>query len=747
MARELLIEIGCEELPASWLPGLTIQLRELGRSLLQAHRLSPAGSVDAWTTPRRLVVRAQDVPARQPDVEEVLMGPPVSACFAADGTPTPAATGFAAKHGQPVTALERHETPKGTYVAVRRQLTGLPARDVLPQVMAALLRGLAFPKLMRWDATLDDGRGELLFGRPVRWLLFLYDGAAVPFTIQRTTMAQSNAVRPVEAGNHTVGHRVIATVGAPGQPVAVRSFDEYVAALRDRCVLLDREERRVRIAEALDREAAALGGRVSGAVPGDAALLQEVPDLVEWPAVVAGQFPEEFLALPAEVLATTLVHHQHYFPVDGPDGSLTAAFLAVTNLLPDGPHAIGHNAGRVVSARLRDARFFWDADRRSRLDTRDGRLATLVFHKALGSYAQKAARMEQLAGWLAGEALGASPAVAAQAAQAARLAKADLTTDMVREFTELQGVMGGIYARHDGHPEPVWRAIYHHYLPLGVDADAAPTGDALGTAALTWAAVSLADKLDTVVGLFAAGERPTGSRDPFGLRRAAQAIVKVLTDAGPLLGLQSPVDLAPLVAQALAGYDGQVTPRDGGWRAVLDDFFRERQVYLLERRGVRYDEIRAAMPEAGAPLRPADVLARAQALAAARATAGFDALAQLFKRVKNITKAAPRVDALDVAALASLRATLVEPAELALVDALTEAWPVVVEAVGDGRRVDALETLAALHTAVDRFFADVLVMAEAPALRDARLALLGALRHAVLWAGGDISEMAPDEAR
>src|SRR5207249_6513557 len=280
--------------------------------------------------------------------------------------------------------------------------------------------------------------------------------------------------------------------------------------------------------------------RTVHAAQGESGLLREVPDLVEYPSVVAGTFGPEFLDLPEEVLTTTLIHHQHYFPVEGADGRLKNAFLAVINTEPDNERTIARNAERVVTARLRDARFFWETDRGTALESRIERLSTVLFHKKLGTYKDKAERIERLSAWIAREAFGATEASARQAGQAGRLAKVDLATDMVREFTELQGTMGGIYARAEGLPEPVWKAIYYHYLPVGVEADAPPNKAQLGKAAVTWVAVSLADKLDTIVGLFAAGEKPTGSRDPYGLRRAAHGVFKTLTDLPTLTGSRAP---------------------------------------------------------------------------------------------------------------------------------------------------------------------------------------------------------------
>jgi glycyl-tRNA synthetase beta chain len=478
----------------------------------------------------------------------------------------------------------------------------------------------------------------------------------------------------------------------------------------------------------------------------ESGLLAEVPDLVEYPSVVAGTFSPEFLELPDEVLTTTLIHHQHYFPVEAEDGKLKNAFLAVINTEPDNERTIAHNAERVVLARLRDARFFWEADRRSTLESRLDRLGTLLFHKKLGSYREKADRIERLAQWIAAEALGAGSEVAAQAARAARLAKSDLTTDMVREFTELQGTMGGIYAREEGLPEPVWKAIYYHYLPIGVEADAAPSKAQLGVAAKTWAAASLADKMDTIVGLFAAGEKPTGSRDPYGLRRAAQAVAKILTDLQATTGIARAVSVRSLVDQAFEGYGGAVKPEGDSWRQLLFEFFGERQAYLLERRGFRYDEIRAGFPADASALTPYDLTRRVQALAQARKAAGFEALAVLFKRVKNITKDfQPGPNA--PAGFEALRSALKEPAEHALLAELEQRWPRIQQALGEERFLDAMTQLAHLHGPVDRFFVDVLVMAEDPAVREARLALLTTLRDTILMTGGDISEIAPDEVR
>jgi glycyl-tRNA synthetase beta chain len=737
MDRELLLEIGCEELPASWLPGLTNQIGEIVAAQLREHRLPPESPVETFSTPRRLTVRVVRIPERQSDLEEVVNGPPVSGGFKPDGTPTAAAAGFAAKQGVEVSALERVQTPKGEYLAFRRRQRGKATVDVLPAVLGGTLRGVSFPKSMHWDATLEDGRGELLFGRPIRWLLFIYGGRVVPFAITRTPAAQTGQVQDVPTGAVTYGHRFLTTSGRAGRAIKVRSFDEYRARLLENFVILERSERHNKIARELDAKAQRLQGRVSRTVHSESGLLLEVPDLVEYPSVIAGTFALEFLELPDEVLTTTLIHHQHYFPVEAEDGKLKNAFLAVINTEPDNERTIARNAERVVTARLRDARFFWEADRKVPLASRIERLGTLLFHKKLGSYKDKAERIERLAEWIAREALGADEATAQLAGKAARLAKTDLTTDMVREFTELQGTIGGVYARAEGLPEEVWKAIYFHYLPVGVEADAPPARVQLGKAAVTWAAASLADKLDTIVGLFAAGEKPTGSRDPYGLRRAAQGVVKTLVDLPAVAGIQRSVDLNALVEQAFAGYASTLKAEGDSWPRALGEFFAERELHLFERRGFRADEGRAVKEQWR---HPASAFKRVEALAQARQSTAFETLAVLFKRVKNITKA------FDGELTADHRAKLVEPAETALLKEIDTRFPLIEAAVTQEKYADAMRELGALSAPVDRFFVDVLVMADDPGVRSARLALLTALRRTILNIA-DIAEIAPEETK
>jgi len=730
MDRELLIEIGCEEIPASWLPNLTDQVAKRLDARLREVRLETDAPTESYSTPRRLTARVGKLAERQTDHEELVTGPPVSAAFKPDGGPTPAATGFARKYGVEVDALERSETPRGTYLAYRVRQRGKATVDVLADVMGGLLRDLTFPKQMRWDAYLEDGKGDLVFARPIRWLVLLYGGRVVPFVIRRTENAQGPLVQDIRSGPNTYGHRFLTTSGRAGRAIKVKTFDDYQARLLENFVILDRGERESKIRRELETHARRLGGRVSGLVAAQSSLLQEVPDLVEYPSVIAGHFPVEFLQLPEEVLTTTMIHHQHYFPVVDEDGKLKPAFLAVTNMQAEKPEIIARNSERVLTARLRDARFFWDEDRKTTLESRIDRLSTILFHKKLGSYREKADRVAALAEWIAREAFQ-KPEAASHAARAGRLAKADLATDMVREFTELQGTMGGIYAREEGQPEAVWKSIYYHYLPIGVEAEAPPSRQQLGGASVTWAAVALADKLDSVAGMFAGGERPTGSRDPLGLRRQAQGAVKILADLPELAGITARIGLWDLVVQASSSWP----PAEEAQQA-LRTFIRERVCYLFEQRGFDVRNIRAVVPQSLERFDMVEAKKKLEALAQMSGSVALQAVAELFKRVKNITKGVAFGATPDAAMLK-------EPAEVGLIESMNAIEPRIQAAVSKSDYKQAFQAIEALRGPVAQFFDDVLVMAEDEKLRTARLALVAHLRDVIVDIA-DISEIAPE---
>ncbi|MEE3202494.1 MAG: glycine--tRNA ligase subunit beta, partial [Acidobacteriota bacterium] len=510
----------------------------------------------------------------------------------------------------------------------------------------------------------------------------------------------------------------------------------YKKTLEDAYVLIDRDERRDRIASKIKKYAEKVGGNVAPLGRGSA-LLDEVPDLVEYPSVVTGSFPEDFLALPDEVLSTTMIHHQHYFPVIDRDGQLKANFLAVTNTPRDNVARIARNSERVLVARLRDARFFWEGDRAHRLDDRLDRLDTLLFHKKLGSYREKSERIALLASKIAGDVLGQTDAVE-HAQRAALISKTDLATDMVGEFPELQGVMGGIYAREQGEPEQVWKAIYYHYLPVGIQPDAPPIRDDLGLATVTWAALSIADKIDTVVGLFGVGEKPTGSRDPLGIRRQAQGMLRVLTDLPGLIGVEKRISIGHVRRLARSVHQGlrdDVQERESV-------FFLERLRYLLEERGFDVRNVRAVTHGDLDELCPLDALRKLQVLPEFTDTPDFQRLATLFKRVKNIARELSvaelnEADRLDQ----QLTTVLTEPAERTLLNELSTRQAVIETAVssGEGYR-EAFADAAKLGPAVDQFFTDVFVMADDAVLRRARLRLVKRVEQLIVQLA-DVSEL------
>ncbi|MEO7133511.1 MAG: glycine--tRNA ligase subunit beta [Vicinamibacterales bacterium] len=718
MDRELLLELGLEEIPASWLPGLTTQLGTVLEATLKEARLMTDEPIETFSTPRRLTVRSAKISERQTDLEQLLTGPPVSAAFSADGQLTPAGMGFVKKQGATEAQIERVKTPKGEYIGIRKHQRGKAAVDVLPDVLTGVLRGMSFPKQMRWDAVLGDGKGELPFGRPIRWILYLFGGRVVPFTIGRSPLASGSRVQEISAGSNTYGHRFLTMSGRAGRAVKVKNFDDYRKRLGEHFVILDRNERHDRIARELDAEGRRRGGRIARALVGQG-MLEEVPDLVEYPVVASGSFSEEFLKLPEEVLTTTMIHHQHFFPIASDQGKLLPVFLAVLNMEPEHPEVIARNMERVLTARLRDAQFFYQSDRQQPLAEHQKRLDTVLFHKKIGTYLEKSEKVSELAAHIASD-IFKRPEVAELAREAGRLCKADLATDMVRELTELQGTMGGIYAREDGRPEEVWKAISFHYLPVGVEPTAPPSREQLGKAAITWAAVSLADKLHTVTSMFAAGERPTGSRDPYGLRRAAQGIVRVLVDLPELTGLDLRLTLADLVSQ----------PADDAFWSFMADRVR----FVLEQR--RYDprNVRAVTHGDPAAVSPLVAKRKLETLPEFTESEDFKQLAGLFKRVRNIAK---NLDG----ASPDLGGTLTEPTELALAGEIDRLAPAIELAVksGTGYRQAFAEATKA-GPAVAKFFDDVMVMAEDPKLRDARLRLLKRLEGLILQLA-DVSEI------
>ena len=625
----------------------------------------------------------------------------------AAGQWTPAAQGFAKKNGvRPEDLREGAKDPQKAddkSLLFVKKVEGRPAAQVVAALLPGLLRSLAFPKRMSWDAWLDDGKGAFPFGRPIRWMVALLDGTVVPFTIYELVAgAKGKAI--VESGHTTLGHRFVPR-GWSKETIRVGSFADLERKLREAFVILRSSERRKIIAAALE---------AAGGVEDDHGLLAEWPELVEHPAVVVGQVPAEFRDLPREVLETVLVHHQKYIPLR--DGGKVARFAALTNTDGQTAPVIVRNMERVVVARLRDAAFFWAEDRKRPLAERVADLAGVTFHQGLGSYLDKANRLEALVGAMEESSLGATAAEGAavreSARKAAHLSKADLTTAMVREFPELQGTMGGIYLETEGAPSEVAAAVRWHYQPLSLEVAAAPAGKLTGQALATFAAVSLADKLDTLAGYFGLGLQPTGSSDPFGLRRAGQGAVRVLLDFWP--AGKAPA-LAALVAAAVKGHAAALKAPAEGVAQGVSAFLVDRLEHVLVARGFPAEEVAAVLgtPDIDPLADLRDTLRRVEALHRGRdeARESFERLAAAFKRAKNIlTK--------------ETGAAAVEPS-LFEGDAERELHAAVEKvAATDGGYDARLAALATLSQPVDRFFDDVLVMAEDAKVRGNRLALL-----------------------
>ena len=671
----LVFELGMEEMPPAAAWDGARQLREGAAAAFAASRILTE-AVRAYSTPRRLVLIAEGVAPHQDDLVREVRGPAAHAAFAPDGRPTQAALGFARAQNVPVSALERRSSAQGEYVYAIRREQGAPAARVLADLLPSLAAGLVFPKSMRW------GTGSVRFVRPVRWVLALLGSRIV--TCQ---------FAGVPAGRRTFGHRVLHP-----RPITVPRAEAFEAVLRRSDVLLDPEERRQRITTEVTRAARDAGG----APILDPDLLEETVQLVEWPAAFAGRVAPEFLVLPREVLITVMQHHQKYFAVEDAAGHLLPAFVAVRNGGTRGLETVREGNEWVLRARLGDARFFFEEDRKRPLASRLDELGGLVFFERLGTMADKSRSLEDLARRFA-EILRLSGETTAHLARAAHLSKADLVTHVVRELPELQGVIGGIYARLDGEPEPVAEAIREQYLPRGPVLPQLEVG----------AYLALLDKVDTLLGALAVGLLPTGSEDPYGLRRAAHGIVAIILDRKIRVRMS---DLAPPIFHAYGIQEPQrrQTALDLG-RELLGHRLRG----MLIEQGISYDTVDAALAARADDLADdlADAASRARALWEFRRRPEFSRVYTAFDRAARILPPAfdgqVRSDGLE------------NPAERALLDALETIHPRVRAAVEAGRYEEALSMLGALAGPVDRFFTDVLVMTEDEAVRNNRLALLG----------------------
>jgi glycyl-tRNA synthetase beta chain len=684
-ARDLLFELLTEELPPRTLLALSTALTEGILKGVDAAGV-PHGKVHGFATPRRLAVKVAACAEFAPDRRVERRGPPVAASFDAQGAPTQAAAAFAKSCGVDVGTLERLTTDKGTWLAFRGTEPGAATAGLLSGIVNQAVAGLPIAKRMRWGARSAE------FVRPVRSVILLFGDEVIPATVLGLT-----------AGRITTGHRFHAP-----RPLIVKSPKGYESQLRRGKVIADFTKRRDMIRAGVIAAATESGGC---ALIEDA-LLDEVTALVEWPVPIAGRFEQRFLDLPREVVIATVQDHQRYFPVEGPDGGLTGGFITVSNIQSRDPAKVREGNERVVRPRLSDAAFFWDQDRKLSLEAHAARLGGVTFQTKLGSYAEKTARVRSLTQYIA-ERISAS----GDAVRAAELAKADLMTAMVGEFPELQGTMGKYYALAQGESVELAQAIEEHYRPRYA-------GDALPTTK-TGQAVALADKLDTLIGIFAIEQRPTGGKDPYGLRRAALGVLRIILEG------RLNLDLPALLKES----ESAQPVRRPGVIEEVSDFIAERlRGLLLERAdGTTAEMIDAVL--AGRPPSPLDVETRLQALKEFLLLPEAGVLTAINKRIVNILRKAPQGMALAVQA-----AALAEEAELSLHRVLGELGGTVELAIAERRYADALRALTGLSGAVDEFFEKIMVMDEDLDKRNNRLALLRNV-HLLLGGVADLSRL------
>lgn len=680
--RDFLVELGTEELPPKSLLALADAFASGITAGLDAANLKH-GVVERFATPRRLAVRVRNVASEQPEQTIRRTGPAVSASYDASGQPTKAALGFATSCGVALESLTQVDGPKGKVLLFETKRAGAPATALLPGIVSQALNGLPIAKRMRW------GAGAAEFVRPAHWLVMLFGKDVID--------AELLGVR---SGRETRGHRFHAP-----RPINLTSPAAYVQTLKTRgYVLADIDERRATIRQGVLTQAEEAGGMAVI----EPALLDEVTALVEWPVPVVGRFDESFLRLPTEVPVATMQDHQRYFPVRDAQGKLLAMFITVANIASKDPLKVREGNERVIRPRLADAAFFWDTDRKQTLASRRDALKNVTFQAQLGSYFDKIERVKNLSALIT-QALGTSAEDAQNAQRAAELCKCDLLTLLVGEFPELQGTMGKYYAEHDDEPRDVSLAIQEHYLPRFA-------GDELPTT-LSGAVVAIADRLDTVVGIFAIGQKPTGTKDPFALRRAALGVLRLILEQ------RHDLNLLELIGAALKQLPSAL--QNEQTTAEVYDYVMERlRAYYLEgtqaTAAVTTEMFDAVL--ANRPSHPLDFGARLQALSEFVALPDAGALAAANKRIANILRKS------NASAAQGFSASLAEQSEERQLHEAIEALRFDVEHSLDQRNYSAaLIRLASLRPAVDAFFDKVMVMTENAAVRDNRLALLSSL--------------------
>mgnify|MGYP000968865658 CR=1 FL=1 len=672
--KDYLLEIGVEEMPARFMEPALLELKETASVILKEQRL-PFKNVETYGTPRRLTLYVEGLAGSQEPLEVEVKGPAAKVAFKPDGTPTRAAEGFARSQGVAVDDLIRKALGHVEYVFAVKREAGRPAREVLSEVAPAFINGLHFPKPMRW------GDLEVRFARPIRWIVSLFGDEVVEFEFAG-----------LKAGRTTCGHRFLSK-----EPVVLACPEEYFKKMRSNYVLVDPEERRRCIWQQVRELAAAAGGMVEE----DGDLLDEINNLVEYPTALVGEFSRDYLKLPREVLVTPMREHQRYFPVVGPDGNLLPKFIAVKNGTADHLDTVRAGNEKVLRARLADADFFFREDLKTPLAEKVPALKKIVFQESLGTVYDKVLRLSTLADYLASEA-GASEQDRRVALRAAHLAKADLVTNMVYEFPELQGVMGREYAERSGEPREVALAVFEHYLPRFA-------GDRLPRT-MPGKILSMADKIDNIVGCFAIGIQPSGSQDPYALRRQALGISHIVLDG------KFAVRLPELVEKAYRGYEGKVQLKSGLEEVTgeVSEFFKQRLRGIFGDYGFSYDVVDAVLAAGYDDF--SDALSRAKALAGFRKEPAFADLMTAFVRANNLSK---NITSGDVnPGLAT------DESEKTLYSRILQAEQESRAALERRDYRSLLFSVAALQEPLDRFFNSVMVMVEDRDVRENRLALL-----------------------
>jgi glycyl-tRNA synthetase beta chain len=704
---EVLLEVGSEEIPAGMLPKAEEDLRANLEKLFAAENLSDGVTVETFSAPRRLVAHVCGLREKQADVESEVTGPPKSVAYDAVGEPTRAAYSFAEKQGLGLKDLYMVKTPKGEYLAAKQVKRGRTAEQILNELLPRVIHDLSWPRSMTWTG-IDGAR----FIRPIRWIVAVVNGKPLKFSFAGVT-----------AGDTTLGHRFLGK-----GPLRVKDFADYEKKLKANGVVVRPSER----GEKISKELAAHAKRAGYRIHEDAELLRLVTYLNECPSVLEGDFDPTFLALPDEILITVMRGHQKYFAVERRGGEVAPHFLAVINLPKDPKGLVRAGHERVLRARLADAQFFWESDQKCRLVDYLLKLERVTYESRLGSYRDKVERIRAIARWLSEQWFnsGLMQAHVAEADRAAELSKCDLATEMVREFTELQGIVGGLYARAQGEPDDVADAIYDHYRPVGLD-DPIPRN-------LTGCAVALGDKLDSIVGCFAVGLVPTGSSDPYALRRAALGIVKIILERKLPVSMSLAVGAA---AKALLTNPPKrgVTPEQE--TQVLEFLLDRAKFVLREREKFSYDEVNAVFRAGVDDL--VDAHKRLIALKTIRKSKNFEPLAVSFKRIRNILEKSNFKKENAPAIQADLFENSVERE---LFSAVRSAAAKVQVEKRAGKYQEALEVIAGLRKAVDDFFEGVMVMAENEAVRRNRLALLSEILREFTTIA-DFSELGGEERR